>query len=54
MRSVVIGVVLVGIAILVGITDAPGQALAAAAGWLEDTDRIELVGPVGDAVKEAL
>jgi hypothetical protein len=53
MRSVVIGFGLVGLAFLVGVTGAPGQALAAAAGWLEDHDRIELRGPVGDAVREA-
>jgi hypothetical protein len=54
MRTVLIGVGLVAIAFLIGVTGAPGLALAAAAGWLEDTDRIELHGPVGDAVRQAL
>jgi hypothetical protein len=34
-------------------TGAPGLAMAAAAGWLEHHDKIELVGPVGEAVREA-
>lgn len=53
MRNVVIGVLLVGIAFWVGMTGVPGRAVAAAAGWLESNDKIELAGPVGDAVREA-
>ena len=53
MRNAVIGLGLVGLAFLVGTTGAPGLAIAAATGWLENHDRIELVGPVGEAVREA-
>lgn len=53
MRNAVIGLGLVGVAFLVGMTGAPGLAIAAAAGWLEDHDHVELQGPVGEAFEEA-
>jgi hypothetical protein len=54
MRKLVIGAVAVAIAFVVGATGAPGQAAAAAATWLAERGHVTLVGPVGDAVREAL
>ena len=54
MRNLVLGVALLAVAFAVGFTGAPGKAVATAAGWLEDRGSIELRGPVGDAVREAL
>jgi len=45
--------VLVAVAFGLGVSGAPGPALAAAADWLTTTQNVELEGPVGDAVREA-
>ena len=37
-----------------GTFGAPGQGLAAAARWLASNGHVQLVGPVGDAVREML
>lgn len=38
----------------VGISGAPGRAAAAVTAWLDSTGKVELQGPVGEAVKRAL
>jgi hypothetical protein len=42
------------VAFLVGVSGAPGHVIAAAAGWLTSSGHVQLVGPVGEAVREAL
>lgn len=54
MKKAAVGVALLVIAFVVGFTGAPGLAVATAADWLADQGTIELRGPVGDAVREAL
>jgi hypothetical protein len=53
-KQVLIWAVVFVTAFLVGTSGAPGQAVAAAAGWLAAHGHVELVGPVGDAVREML
>jgi len=45
--------VLVALAFALGVSGAPGPALAAAADWLTTSRNVELEGPLGDAVREA-
>jgi hypothetical protein len=44
--------VLVAMAFALGVSGAPGPALAAAADWLTTSHHVELEGPLGDAVRE--
>jgi len=54
MRKAAVGVALLVFAFAIGVTGAPGLAVATAADWLADHGTIELRGPIGDAVREAL
>ncbi|MEQ1503190.1 MAG: hypothetical protein ABMB14_13215 [Myxococcota bacterium] len=54
MRNVLVVIGLVVAAFAVGSTGAPGRIAAAAAGWLSDNGTVELRGPVGDAIRQAL
>jgi hypothetical protein len=55
MSRALVGIgVLVAIAFALGVSGAPGPAFGAAAGWLTDHGGMELEGPVGEAVREAL
>ncbi|MEZ4237808.1 MAG: hypothetical protein R3F59_17010 [Myxococcota bacterium] len=53
-RKLGLGLLVVVIAFAIGATGAPGKAAAVAAGWLADRGHVTLVGPVGEAVREAL
>lgn len=46
--------VLMAVAFALGVSGAPGPAFGAAADWLTTSGNVELEGPVGDAVREAL
>jgi hypothetical protein len=46
--------IVIAAAFAVGSSGWPGRAAAAIGAWLADDDRVELSGPVGDAVREAL
>lgn len=53
-KQVLIWAAVIVAAFLVGTSGAPGQAVAAAAGWLASNGHVKLVGPVGEAVREML
>ncbi len=46
--------VLVALAFGLGASGLPGDAMAAAADWLVDSGRVELQGPIGEAVRQAM
>lgn len=54
MRALLIGAGIALTAFVIGISGLPGAVVSNAAGWLQDSGTIELRGPVGDAVKQAL
>lgn len=54
MRKLMIGAAAAAIAFGIGATGAPGHVLAAAATWLAENGHVTLVGPVGEAVRQAL
>ena len=54
MRALLVGLGIVVGAFAVGVSGLPGFAMSTAATWLQDNGRLELHGPVGDAVKQAL
>lgn len=54
MRAMLLGVGIALVAFVVGISGLPGAVVSTTAVWLEDNGSLELHGPVGDAVKQAL
>ncbi len=47
-----LGIALAGFAL--GSSGAPGLLVSSAAAWLESSGRVELGGPTGEAVRQAL
>ena len=54
MRKLGLLAVLVALAFGLGATGVPGDAVAVAADWLVESGRVELQGPVGEAVRQAI
>ena len=53
MRNLGVGLVVTGLAFLLGVSGVPGAFVSLTAVWLQDRGAVELRGPVGDAVKVA-
>ncbi|MCB9688686.1 MAG: hypothetical protein H6738_21250 [Alphaproteobacteria bacterium] len=54
MRAMLIGAGIALTAFVIGFSGLPGTVVSVGAAWLQDNGTIELQGPVGDAVKQAL
>ena len=53
-RGLVVVAVVFLLAFGLGVSGAPGAAFGAAADWLTTSGNVELTGPVGEAVRDAL
>jgi hypothetical protein len=53
-RGLVVAALVVFAAFGVGVSGAPGVAFGAAADWLTTSGNVQLEGPVGEAVRDAL
>lgn len=53
MRTLAGAAIAAAVAFGIGMSGVPGHLVSGVTAWLADTDRIELEGPVGDAVRAA-